>query len=166
VSNLIDIRRHPKFQGRLNPEDPNYERDQYLRYFDEGAIRPPRPIEDCDQLDDLDALMDLEEREEKPVATRTRQVQVGLSVCRDCSFKHDRRSWWRRFFLPDSAQATDLSCQAFARRLIRNPVTGREGYLPEGPQIPAYAQEEAFPRCILVNPIGTCAQFKPKITYR
>lgn len=158
MSNVRDIRSHPKFQGKLDEDDPNFERDQYLRYLDGGDLDPGSP-----SLGQEDPLEDLEENPVEPKRT----IHVGLSVCRDCEFKQDRRPWWKRFFLPDSARAIDLSCRAFPRKQVNNPITGKSGFLPEGPQIPAYAQdEEAFPRCIIVNLLGTCRLFKPRITYR
>jgi len=120
---------------------------------------------------DLDYLASLDDQEDPLEQLQTRDEvespEAPLSVCSECEFKHDRRSWWRRFFLPDGAQAADLSCKSFPRARVLNPITGKESYLPEGTRNPAYSQsEEGFPRCIYLNPIGTCQQFKPKITYR
>ena len=165
---VTNIRVHPRFRPKLDPDDPNFERDQYLRWSDEGSLPPPVPVEDRDLIDDthLDMLEQLEERppDKEP---QMRDLKIGLSVCRDCKFVTDRRSWWRRFFLPDNAQASDLFCMDFPRKRVRNPITGREGYLPEGTQIPSHAQAaEPVAPCHSVNPTGTCRYFQVKITYR
>ncbi len=38
MTKITDITTHPKFQPKLDPEDPNYERDQYLRDWDAGEL--------------------------------------------------------------------------------------------------------------------------------
>lgn len=159
----MNISDHPRFQAPLDPKDPTYERDSYLRWWDEeGQFLEEPPTEA--ELEIRDPLEDLEER---PEAKMPIQVPPSLSICRDCQFKIDNRPGWKRLLRPDSAQVSDLLCAAFPRKKSYNPITGREGFLPEGPLLPAAAQEsEPFTRCLFVNPTGTCRLFRPKLTYR
>jgi hypothetical protein len=175
-TDVVNIATHPHYRAPLDSEDPNYERNQYVRWMDEGVLPPPEPpSEDRDPFRDDARLEALEEQSQKPERhlelvtgfPLMEELHVGPAICRDCLHKVDTRSWWRRFFLPDSFQASDLLCSVFPRKKTRNSVTGREGYLPEGLQIPARAQDqEPFPPCTKVNPAGTCHYFKPKVTYR
>ena len=61
----------------------------------------------------------------------------------------------------------DLVCRAFPGMKAINPVTGKEGYIPQGSKVASLAEERhIYPRCALINVIGSCGLFKPKITYR
>lgn len=176
MSNVTDIRKHPKFRPKLDPDSPTYERDRYERHLNDSDVPPgDQDLMDDTYFDLLEERDPLEDLEERPMEMQELLSKAGLggaqmaqlSICSHCELKKDRRSWWRRFFLPDSATVMDLLCTAFPRKHVRNPITGRVGYLPEGTQISSHAQtKQAFAPCLVVNPIGTCRLFKPKITYR
>jgi hypothetical protein len=111
------------------------------------------------QADPLESLQTREELKPKP--------EVLLSICAACEYKKDVRPRWKRFLFPNRAALEDLVCRAFPGTRAINPVTGKEGYIPQGTQIASLAEAcHIYPRCGLVNVIGACGLFKPKITYR
>ena len=168
MAKIIDIRDHPKFRKRNKRRHLEVDatqaagRSEHRLLMDEMGPDPTK--EELDYLASLDfqadPLENLQTREElKP------KPEVRLSICADCEFKKDVRSRWKRFFSPNGAGINDLVCRAFPGMRVINPVTGKEGYLPQGTRIASMAEEHhVFPRCALVNVIGACGLFKPKIT--
>lgn len=159
---VTDIRDHPKWREKNEhrllmdemPSDPSQADLDYLASLDDQ--------EDPLGLHSRSPLEDLQTREEpKP------EPKYLLSICVACEFKKDVRPRWRRFLFPNGAALEDLVCRAFPGMQAVNPVTGKEGYIPQGTQIASLAEEHhQFPRCGLINIIGACGLFKPKITYR
>ena len=179
MEKVTDIRSHPKFRPKLDPDDPNYERDQYLEDLDAGLLPPPIPIPDhflmedttipnhslMEEVDAADVLADLEEGPVEKVGVPT--LATGLSICSECKYKIDFRPRWKRLLRP-GVKLWGLQCAQHPLKKCLNPITGEKGYLPEGIEVPAYAtgSEQGFCNCLTLNPTGTCRLFKPKITYR
>lgn len=76
MSKVTDIRSHPKFwqNQELDPDDPDYEHQQYLRYLDAGDLTP----------------------EDSPDALFEKLIPVELAVCAHCLYSQDPRSFWQR----------------------------------------------------------------------
>jgi hypothetical protein len=164
MSNVRDIRNHPKFRVReQNPEsNPNQERDEYLRYLD--SQEAPDPFDNLEPASEPPT-----RRPSEPVAMREPEFGggsfwIGLSVCSHCEHRRDLRPWYRR--LLSRPKIHQLFCEASPRKKTLEPITGTEGYLPHGTKIPANAQAEPFDQCVTINCLGTCPRFKPTITYR
>ncbi len=82
MSKVVNIRDHPKFRqnqgsdsSNLDPSDPDYEHQQYLRYLDAGDLKPAEETTD-DPFEKL--------------------IPVELAVCSDCLYSQDPRAPWRR----------------------------------------------------------------------
>ena len=163
---LRRITDHPRFRGSLGPDHPAHDHVRYLESLSdaEGLIQGEPPEDDEMDLDVAELILEPEELMERAIK---RRLQVGLSICRDCINMQDRRAWWKKLFFPEGVLPTDLLCKTFLRKQVRNPITGKEGYLPEGTHIPSHAfGQDPYPPCVCVNPSGTCRMFSPKITYR
>ena len=154
--NVRQISKHPRYQAPLDPDDPCYERDRYLRMLDAGVLPPPTYHEPYDEMNVDEAERALENLEEKPAIESPKEEPVpepgvGFSICVDCEFKKDSRPFWKKWFFPVGAWTTDLLCQAAPEKLrLQSPITGESNYPP----------------CAFVNTIGTCRLFRPRITYR
>lgn len=84
MSNVIDIKSHPKFRhdSEPDPADPDFEHQEYLRYLD--------------LLDGAELRREMEDAERFTEALFEKLEPVEHAVCSDCLYRQDPRTTWRK----------------------------------------------------------------------
>lgn len=93
MSKVTDIRSHPKFwqNQELDPDDPDFEHQQYLRYLDAGELK--WEMEGAERLGEA---RDETRSGETADALFEKLIPVELAVCAHCLYSRDPRTLWQK----------------------------------------------------------------------